>query len=326
MNILPRGKDKVYNTKAATLRAMIQPPPKHIVRRSTSPPPPPNRRETSVDIHKKFTELKVDTILDIIKPIVSKDDAFYTSMDTKSFGNYIYNKFNPYINLHEYRTGLIYILQKVFYCEITPIQKIQIGTVVDYVFMQPAEIIENYTYIFIEENLNAEGTHTKITGKQDYVKSLSCTRGIRERFFTSLKTALLIYCINISKCTPIYKNILRLGCNVNVDNFKQLHKNEITQKWAEEYLHNENFTMNLSEKDREKILKNHYTNFMLQKYREENQETPQNIEMILQEAEKLADFGVFKNMTFGGKKKRRTFTYNKRRAYTKRKINYLPNK
>lgn len=315
------SKSRPMNTKATTLLSTInkQTIPLH---RSTSPPPPPNRKKTIVQVHEEFKNVRIDDILNIIKPIVSKSDDFYTSMDKRTFSNYIYNKFSVFIrdqnvaSNEDIMKGLVYTLKKVFYCDINPIQKIQIGNIVDYTFTLPSEIIMDYITIFIDDNTTALKGISENT--DNILVNLSCTRGIRERFFTSLKDALIIYCSNISNCIPLYQRILSEGFNVNIDNFKQLDKNEITREWKEKYLDDTTFVNNLndiSEEERENFLKEHYINYMLTEYKNQNQETPENTNMILNEAEELSKFGVFKNMVFGGKKRNK---HKKRNTYKKK--------
>jgi len=238
-------------------------------------------------------------------------------------------------NKEEYSTSLNNVIKKATkesqYS--TNEMKIYLGHTVDFLFMQPDSVIETYIEIFIEECQTAYGDVLKIKSKTMDEKNISCIKGIIERIFMTLKTALIINCLNSGEdCKPEYKKILFKAFSINVKKMTGLDKNELTQKWNEEFLENLEFLNenNLNEgcarrkslTSRNNFLKTHYINFMKNRYTEEDLYNDQIEEMIKTEAEKLENAGVFKNMYFGGNhvsRKRKTLKNNKYNKYKKYK-------
>ena len=298
-----------------------------------------NRRAIAYHIHDEFKNVKINELMKIIKPIVSKSDKEYAIVEWEFFMYNLKNKMKKFIktnfksNKEEYSSSLNNIIKKASkesqYS--TNEMKIYLGNTIDFIFMQPDSIIETYIEIFIEECQTAYGDILQIKSKNMDERNVSCIKGIIERIFMTLKTALVINCLNSGEdCKPEYKKILFKVFSINVKKMAGLDKNELTQKWNEEFLENSEFLNenNLNEESarrksltsRNNFLKNHYINFMKNIYTEEDLYNNQIEEMIKTEAENLENAGVFKNMYFGGTRasaKRKTLKNIRHNKYKK---------
>ncbi len=297
------------------------------------------RRANAHHVHNEFKNVKIKELMKIIKPIVHKSDNTYTIIDWNYLTYNFKNKMKKIIttnfkeNKEEYLSALNNIIKKASaesqYS--TDEMKIYLGNTIDYIFMQPITIIELYVEVFVEECQTAYGNALKIRTNAIDESNISCVKGIIERLFMSLKTALILNCLNSEEaCTKEYKKILFKAFNINVKKMSGLDKNELTQKWNEEFLENSDFLTenNLNEgsarrkslTSRNNFLKNHYINFMKNRYTEEDLYNDQIEEMIKTEAENLENAGVFKNMYFGGNRlatKRKTMKKYKFNKYKK---------
>jgi hypothetical protein len=183
-------------------------------------------------------------------------------------------------------------------------------TVVTYVSAQSDDIQQNYVEIFIDECVNAYNA----VGSAN----MSCAQGMIERIFLSLKNALLITCTSPELCLPQYIRILSEG-------FRVVTINDLTQKWSEQHLDNEEFLIanrlnegnpeRLSDIERVAFLKNDYINFAKLTYQEQLPLDKEIIGNINAEANKLQESGVFDRMAFGGgiiRTRRRNKKYTRR--------------
>jgi hypothetical protein len=175
-----------------------------------------------------------------------------------------------------------------------------IKTVVAYVSAQTVDIQQDYVEIFIDESVNAFNSVTS--------SNMSCPKGIIERLFLSLKNALLVACTSPELCLPQYKRILEEG-------FRVITINDLSQKWSEERLGNEEFLLanrlnagnpqRRSNAERIAFLKKDYIKFAKVKYAEQLPLVKEIIDKINEEADRLQESGVFDRMEFGGGSRRR---------------------
>lgn len=292
-------------------------------------------------VHYAAANTKLDEIINIIKPIVNKPNSFYNNMTGAGLVEYIKNKFIEFINsesqeidfnIRNYLRALKAIFNKISYIET---DKSKYGNLVDYIFEQPDYVKNFYTKIFVDECVHGYGEGTQITFFTNVTSNLSCVGGLKERLYLSLKNPLLFYCItNPENCTQIYKDILLRGFNINIDNYKELDKNTLTQKWNEEHLSNEEYLREqgivrnsngtFDEKE-QNLLRNDYVKFMYDQYKKEGLLTNDIKNMIQEEWINLEEgLNIFQRGEFGGKRRPSSRTTKGRRKNgrkTNKKIN-----
>lgn len=307
------------------------------------------RRNIMFEIHYEFENVNTNKLKEIIgKELNVPNDAdimeylFKDFKDDKTF-DFIYNLFDETIKEHpsefpseKYLENLKKIISNIKYYvnNENPDEKEYLreilARVLIFVFAEPSEKFQiQYTKDFIVQCSCAYSEGTNIDNCSD--NDLSCTKGMYERIFYVLKDILLTYCLgnaNSTECKPVYKEILKDVFNVNLENAIQLDKNELIQRWNQEHLENDEFLQannlnegnpnRLSDSEREEFLRNDFIEFMGNQYKEQGTLTPRIEEMIKNEANQLNQSGVFRNMYFGGKSKRKNKNKNKTK---KNKIN-----
>jgi hypothetical protein len=161
-----------------------------------------------------------------------------------------------------------------------------IGNTVDFVFKQPKEFIDFYIRAFIQDCYHAYSYEGEA--------GMSCVAGILERFYMIVGDAIFAICPDGNCDNNKYVELLKLF-NKHID------KNELTQEWANTYLESEELK-NLKPHER----KQHYINFMKQKYFDADMLDANTEKIINDEADNLELADVFEKLQFGGKKKRRS--------------------
>ena len=246
------------------------------------------------EIHSAAAKINLKTYLEII-------DMFETDNDYSSIKKYIKLIFVPYIteNFGEESEQLIKKLKEI-------LKKISktlsesartrnlIGKTVDFVFEQPKEFTDFYVRTFIQDCYHA------YSGEQ----GMSCVNGILERFYMIVGDSVFAVCPDGECDNPVYKELLKLF-NKHID------KNALTQEWANLFLESEELKQMNNDQRKE-----HYINFMRQKYRTADMLDEHTEGIIKEEATKLDEASVFDKLEFGGKKTKRKYekkTKSKRR-------------
>ena len=254
------------------------------------------------EIHNAYNKINMVKYVEIISTMIpDKPDFFYNNLNLLDFIN---TKFIDFINTSfdkedkkTYIPKWEDVYDKLKTCSsLNNLLKIQIGKTIIFVFDQSKNFIELYIKTFITDTFHAyEGEGNNI----------SCIGGIIERFITILGDTLFIDCDG-KECTEQQIQLLTLMKKV-------LNKNDLTQEWAEVFLES-NKLKKMSVPER----KQHYIDFMEKKYKYAGLESPENTEMIKEEADKF-DY-VFEGLSFGGRKKRKTKKTKKHsKKQTKRK-------
>jgi len=242
--------------------------------------------EEALQIHNASAKINLNKYLQIINVNMDSDYGNIT--------DYVRSKFVPLINrLFSNRQQSIdklnAVLEKLNLAEYSrePKSINIIGKTVDFVLKQPDEFIEFYINAFIQDCYNAY---------QD--GQMSCVGGIVERFYMIIGDAAYAMCPDETCNNPSYTELLTLFG-------KKIDKNELTQKWAEEYLESEKIKK-MSKSER----KQHYIDFMKSKYQELDMldETTENL--INREADNL-DY-VFESLQLGGKKRNKQTRKNRK--------------
>ena len=236
----------------------------------------------ALEIHRAAAKINLDKYIELI-------DIFETDNDYSSIIEYIKLIFIPYIskNFGEEKTQMIQKLNRI-------LQKISetlshnvkernlIGKTVDFVFEQSKEFIDFYIRAFIQDCYHAYHGDA----------GMSCVNGILERFYMIVGDSVFAVCPDGECNNPVYKELLKLF-NKHID------KNELTQEWANRYLESDELKV-INKEQR----KNHYINFMRQKYTEAEMLDENTERIINEEAIKLDEAKVFEKLEFGGKKKK----------------------
>ena len=260
------------------------------------PPPPPQGR--AFEIHNVFSMIdlqKLQEFMDsfasehnlnpkIIPDIISNNDDNIFMV----FENFIKksNKFSTHDDKRENIIKLMNIYNLIKDSKYYSNNKKLIIDVVLFVCRNNDEFIEQYIRILSDECLNAYGQG-----------QVSCVKGMVERLLTTIGSVAEVLTIE-SEGEPHYVELKKI--------FNKVEFNDLVQEWANTYLedgpkHNE--IIDLSVEDRKK----HFINFITEKYNG----TPlyqikkaEIDEKIMSEANKYEQMGVFKNMYFGGKKRK----------------------
>ena len=178
---------------------------------------------------------------------------------------------------------------------------------VEFAFRQNVRFTEAYIDIFIDETSKAYNTGTD---------NISCVKGIKERFYTSLLSAALQ--VGTIEDFPITPEIKILYCIASTGN-TQKDPNEILQKWSELWEEkNAEEWKQMSKEEREEHLKQ----FMLDEYKKDIcfEENKKIIKNIIDENVKKIEY-VFNNneyaAQFGGIRQNKS--HNKIKKTKKRK-------
>lgn len=239
------------------------------------------------EVHRAAGKINLDKYLEII------------GSEEKNYQNiveYVKSKFVPYINENfgpNEPPQMIEKLNKILarFSSATelsqkPANIKMIGNTVDFVFKQPKEFIDFYIRAFIQDCYHAYPYEGEA--------GMSCVAGILERFYMILGDATFSICPDGNCDNNKYVELLKLF-NKHID------KNELTQEWANTYLESEELR---SLKPHER--KQHYINFMKQKYSHADMLDENTEKIINDEADNLESADVFEKLQFGGKKKRRS--------------------
>ena len=239
-----------------------------------------NRNE-AVEIHRAAAKINLVKYLELIEI-------------TPDYGNiieYVKSLFIPYIsdNFVEEREQMIQklnsILSKISQTLTQDVSKRNlIGKTVDFVFKQSKQFIDFYIKTIIQDCYHA------YTGEH----GMSCVNGILERFYMIVGDSVFAVCPDGDCDNPVYKELLELF-NKHID------KNALTQEWTNLFLGSEELKqMNKDQR------KDHYINFMRQKYMAADM-LDEHTEMIIrEEALALEEALVFDKLEFGGKKRKRS--------------------
>jgi uncharacterized protein (DUF1697 family) len=234
------------------------------------------------EIHNASHKININKYLQLIDV---NSNITYNNFSKEEITNKIKETFKPLINDEEKINKLNTILEKLFNSHIlyNPQYKNIIGKTIDFVILQSTEFIDFYINVFIHDCYYAYDTVPEGGG-------LSCVEGIVERFYMLIGDT--VYALCPENCEKeIYTELLKVfGKKVDINNF--------TQEWANTYLSSEEI-QKMTETDR----KEHYINFMKQKYNELNMLDEITEQKINEEAEKISY--VFKSLEFGGGRKRR---------------------
>ena len=260
------------------------------------------------EIHNAYNKIDMDEYVKLISEMIPKNpDSFYTNMNLLEFVN---TKFTHFIYLFFDKEDKKKYLPKwnAIYHEMNECKhqfesdtiKIQIGKSIEFVFAQSQEFKDLYIKQYVTDNFHA------YEGESD---TISCIKGTIERFIILVGDTLYIECEG-KECTEQQIQLLTLMRKV-------LNKNELTQEWAKEFLESDELK-EMTPPER----KQHYIDFMKEKYKKAGLESPENTKMIKAEAAKF-DYagGPFESLEFGGGKKRRKTRKTKKRGkkQTKRK-------
>jgi surface protein len=173
-----------------------------------------------------------------------------------------------------------------------PDTKLLLGKTVDFLVTQPNEFVRFYLEALKYDCLNAYPTGTNRS---------SCVKGMIERFYLTMGDTAYALCPDPDTCNnPKYNELVSLFN-------KRFDKNELTQEWNETFLEDPIKREDLLKLDKEER-KDHYRQFMIQKYRDAGQiPTEKAKQMVLRdiiEPEIVSLDYVFDGLQFGGTKKK----------------------
>ena len=255
------------------------------------------------EIHNAFNQhyaLNKDKYFEIIELPGQTDSTYYTSLP----------------NIVEYiKPKLIELIQKVYpTTEVVsktaemnqilntiniakelsedPDTKLLLGKTVDFLVTQSNEFVHFYLEALKYDCLNAYSTGTNRS---------SCVKGMIERFYLTMGDTAYALCPEPDTCAnPTYNELVSLF-NKRVD------KNELTQEWNQTFLEDPIKKAELLKLNKEER-KDHYRQFMIQKYTEAGQiPNEQASQMVLRdiiEPEVIALDYVFDGLQFGGIRKK----------------------
>jgi hypothetical protein len=298
------------------------------------------------EIHEGFRNINIGKLISIINREYPSDFDISITKDKKKFLSALKNIFVEFMNneknkhlfkLEDGSSGINIYKNKLD----TIIERLQnfsydmnlelIYKIIIFVIGQRTIFLSDYIKTFITDNSCAYQSG-KINIATANIYDFSCVKGMYERIVLVLKDILMSRCIgdpNSEQCKPVYKEILKDVFNVNLENAIELDKNELIQKWNQEHLENDEFLQannlnegnpnRLGDSEREEFLRNDFIEFMRNQYREQGLLTPQIEEMINSEVGNLNELGVFRNMYFGGKSKRKNKNKTKKNKTRKNK-------
>jgi surface protein len=257
---------------------------------------PPPTQGVAYEIHNAFNQhyaLNKDKYFEIIE-LPGHPDSIYTS-----------------INIVEYiKPKLLELIQKVYPADAInvktdemnqilttinnarelsekPDTKLLLGKTVDFLVTQSNEFVHFYLEALKYDCLNAYSSDSPI----------SCVKGMIERFYLTMGDTAYALCPDPDTCNnPKYNELVSLF-NKRVD------KNELTQEWNKTFLEDpvkREELLNLTKEQR----KDHYRQFMIQKYRDAgqipNEKAKQIVLRDIIEPEVIALDYVFDELQFGG--------------------------
>ena len=175
-----------------------------------------------------------------------------------------------------------------------PDTKLLLGKTVDFLVTQSNEFVRFYLDALKYDCLNAYPTGTNRS---------SCVKGMIERFYLTIGDTAYALCPDPDTCNnPKYNELVSLFN-------KRIDKNELTQEWNKTFLEDpvkREELLNLTKEQR----KDHYRQFMIQKYRDVGQIPTEKAKQIVLrdiiEPEIVKLDYVFDGLQFGGKKSKKS--------------------
>ncbi len=290
----------------------------------------------AMQIHTEYKKFNKSVLDMIIKPIVNRDDSFYRNMTSQEFIRYINDKFVSYINTNNFdkpaeeKQQYTKIINELIWHRLKDTSffnsnalRIQVGNIVDFIFLQPKEVINLYIELYVEECGNAHANDKKTLSvfeiKTGESNAYSCPAGTYERLMTIMEPTFSVICTSYETlCKPVYKEILKKVFKVYQEEFVV---NNVLQKWDTEHLNNEEYKnrykfdkMNVDV--RKKFLQNDLREFMRQEFIRLNLSVDEKV--INDTLKMVEELEVFENMMFGGGKrvkKRKTIKLNKKKKH-----------
>lgn len=237
---------------------------------------------------------------EIISPFTKEDNHY---LNQSNIIEHVQNKLNGYIYEHyvkqeiqPLKEKLDAIFERVKNTEYIAEQKYRllIGKTVDFVLSQEEDFIKFYLSAFSHDCYHAYSGQF----------GMSCVKGILERFYLLIGDTAFALCPDTCE-NETYEKLKKLFN-------KKIDKNELTQEWANTYLESDEIK-ELSVENRKK----HYISFMIEKYKEADLYDDAVKEEIQKEADAFEY--AFKDLAFGGRKKKRRTIKNKKTKKSKRK-------
>jgi surface protein len=264
--------------------------------------PIPPTRAVAYEIHNAFNQhydLNKDKYFEIIGLPGQTNSMYYTSLP--NVNNYIKPKLLELIQ-RVYPADAINVKTAQMNQILTTINnardlsekpdtKLLLGKTVDFLVTQSNEFVRFYLDTLKYDCLNAYSSDSPI----------SCVKGMIERFYLTMGDTAYALCPDPDTCNnPKYNELVSLFN-------KRFDKNELTQEWNETFLEDPIKREDLLKLDKEER-KDHYRQFMIQKYRDAGQiPTEKAKQMVLRdiiEPEIVSLDYVFDGLQFGGTKKK----------------------
>ena len=262
------------------------------------------------EIHNLFNELNIDKITNFIREFNQSHPDFNnkTISSSSRSGQDLFLPLLVFIDQsdlfspnekQDYKSKLVRILGLAQTYGGFAQNKNLLKLIIEFVSKQNDDFIHQYIEIINDECLNAYGRNQP-----------SCVKGMFERIITTLdQTVKLLITEPKYENNDIYKKIKSL--------FNKIDFNELVQEWANAYLSdgtNPDEIKDLTEEAR----KDHFITFITAKYG--NLITPEITQKIMKEANDYESSGVFKILSFGGK--RRKTKKNKSKKHKSKKHTY----
>jgi uncharacterized protein YjbI with pentapeptide repeats len=171
-------------------------------------------------------------------------------------------------------------------------------SIINFVSRQENNFIEQYIRVYIQDCLEAYSGNN----------GASCTKGMVERIITTLN-AVSTQMLTEFPENQTYNDIKRL--------FPNIVFNEVVEEWSRKYLQdgeNEEELASLTVKQR----KQHFINFMIEKYRETGLYTEPIRQQINNEADRYERDGILERMYFGGRRNKKTRRKGNKKTMKKR--------
>lgn len=291
------------------------------------PPPPVNLYDNDIDygnayeVHRaSHALLNNNTFLDIIGASELSGEEFDYDKEKTMMKHFIEIHRNLFNNIEDLFAKIDMIWEKVHRSTPTPKESDVMCKAIEFAYKQKPEFTAAYISTFIDEAASAYQCN-------DENLRLSCTQGIRERFYTSLLGAASLV-RTIEGFVPT-REIILLSCISKIGNI-QKDPNEVIQRWSLQ-INNERWRSNTKEERIED-----FKNFMREDYKDDEcyEINSQAIEEIINKKASEIEY-VFdeknEELIFGGKNykiKKNNKTYRqiknknkktKRKRKTKRK-------
>lgn len=277
-----------------------------------------NEEGRAYEVHNIFKTLNYNRqkyLLDIAKREVGEPIEEYNINNIvrriiNSFSNFINSSENVDLNKEVYNEALSLIANRFDFPPDLQHQQFIVqlyGYVIDFIFRQPYIFKVNYVEACFKDCIYGYSNKDTPITLPINIRNFSCSAGIREKLILSLKPTIeIIFSINDDTIIPqMYKEMYK---QIYDNVFQVLDINDLSQEWTENYLDNEKFKqrhgIKENDEESERKMKQSLINFLKKKYYEEGQLTDVNNEKINKEVEKYENMGVFKNLYFGGKKRK----------------------